>query len=43
MENDGSKEITSSDYVFAFTELASLLYEQYRKQKQLEQNDNQPQ
>lgn len=40
MESDGSEKIISSDYEFAFTELASLLYEQYRKQKQLEQTNN---
>jgi hypothetical protein len=40
MEADNSDKITSSDYDYAFTELASILYEQYRKQKQIELTDN---
>ncbi len=45
MENNAEEKITNGDYERAFTELASFLYEQYRKQKQQQQTEelaNQP-
>lgn len=39
MENAEGGRITNGDFDRAFTELASLLYEHYRKQKRAEEQE----